>query len=51
MKPAPCPASSAQVLLRVTEREGTNGAPCLGVAIAMGGLLWLGVSTLLVLAA
>lgn len=51
MKPAPCcPASSAQ-LLHVTEREGTNGAPCLGVAIAMGSLFWLSVSTLLVLAA
>lgn len=50
MKPAPCSAPSAQVL-RVTEREGTNGAPCLGVAIAMGGLFWLSVSTLLVLAA
>ena len=50
MKPAPYPASSVQVL-RVSEREGTNGAPCLGVALAMSGALWLGVSTLLVLVA
>jgi hypothetical protein len=50
MKPAPCSAPSAQVL-RVTEREGTNDAPCLGVALAMSGAFWLGVSTLLVLVA
>ena len=50
MKTGPCSASSAQVL-RVTEREGTNGAPCLGVAVALGGAFWLSVSTLLVLVA
>ena len=50
MKPAPCPASSVRVL-HVTEREGTNGAPCLGVALAMSGVFWLGLSTLLVLVA
>ena len=50
MKPAPCPASSVRVL-HVTEREGTNGAPCLGVAVALGGAFWLSVSTLLFLVA
>lgn len=50
MKLAPCSASSAPVL-RVTEREGTNGAPCLGVALAVGSAFWFGVSTLLVFVA
>lgn len=51
MQTASCPASPAQVLLHVTDREDTNGSPCLGVALAVSGAFWLSVSTLLVLVA
>jgi hypothetical protein len=37
--------------LRPTGKDTTNGAPCLGIAVALGGGFWLGVSALLALAA
>jgi hypothetical protein len=34
-------APSVGVVPRVVGRDATNGAPCLGVALALGAAVWL----------